>query len=198
MLERADAVRQRLSGLPAAELKRAFGAMHQLAQHMRDEPVFSCQELLRKLGLQLTIDGQGITASCSVTRLAREIGLSFGSQDERLPVLISTRISVRGRELRLVIMPLGTRPPKLTRHLINLIVQAHRARDELMEMGTATGDDGRRRDLTRLAKCSYLAPDIISAILDGRQPDDLGARKLKRISELPLPWEEQRKVLGFA
>ena len=97
-----------------------------------------------------------------------------------------------------MIMPLGTRPPKLNRHLINLIVQAHRARDKLMEMGTATGEDGRRRDLTRLAKCSYLAPDIISAILDGRQPDDLGARKLKRISELPLSWEEQRKVLGFA
>jgi site-specific DNA recombinase len=184
--------------IPAAELKRALGAMHQLAQHMRDELVFSCRALLRKLDLQLTIDGQGITASCSVTRLAREIGLAFGRQDERLPVPISTRISVRGRELMLVIMPLGARPPKHNRHLIDLIVQAHHARDELMEMGAATSDAERRRDLTRLAKYSYLAPDIISAILDGRQPDDLGARKLRRITELPRSWKEQRKVLGFA
>ena len=51
---------------------------------------------------------------------------------------------------------------------------------------------------TRLVRLSYLAPDIIEAILDGRQPRDLTADKLLAHSRLPLTWDEQRRVLGFA
>ena len=51
---------------------------------------------------------------------------------------------------------------------------------------------------TRLIRLSYLAPDIIEAILDGRQPHDLTADKLLAHSRLPLGWHEQRTVLGFA
>ena len=36
------------------------------------------------------------------------------------------------------------------------------------------------------------------AILDGRQPRDLTADKLLAHSRLPLTWDEQRTVLGFA
>jgi site-specific DNA recombinase len=51
---------------------------------------------------------------------------------------------------------------------------------------------------TRLIRLSYLAPDITRAILDGRQPRDLSVDKLLAHSRLPLTWDEQRKVLGFA
>jgi site-specific DNA recombinase len=53
-------------------------------------------------------------------------------------------------------------------------------------------------DFTRLVRLTYLAPDITQAILDGRQPRDLTAEKLLAHSRLPLAWDEQRKVLGFA
>ena len=55
-----------------------------------------------------------------------------------------------------------------------------------------------RSYFTRLVRLSYLAPDIIQAILDGRQPRDLTADKLLAHSGLPLAWHEQRRVLGFA
>jgi len=45
---------------------------------------------------------------------------------------------------------------------------------------------------------SYLAPDITEAILDGLQPPDLTAEKLLEHSRLPLAWQDQRIVLGFA
>jgi site-specific DNA recombinase len=51
---------------------------------------------------------------------------------------------------------------------------------------------------TRLVRLSYLAPDIVLAILDGRQPRDLTADKLLAHSRLPLAWHEQRSALGFA
>ena len=51
---------------------------------------------------------------------------------------------------------------------------------------------------TRLVRLNYLAPDIIEAILDGRQPRDLTADKLLAHSRLPLGWHEQRTVLCIA
>ena len=44
---------------------------------------------------------------------------------------------------------------------------------------------------------AFLAPDIVEAILHGRQPVELATARLKRI-RLPLSWAEQRLVLGFA
>ena len=44
----------------------------------------------------------------------------------------------------------------------------------------------------RLMRLNFLAPYIVVAILNGRQPVALPATRL------PLDWSEQRKVLGFA
>jgi site-specific DNA recombinase len=46
---------------------------------------------------------------------------------------------------------------------------------------------------------SYLAPDIVRAPLEGRQPIELTPTRLLRLSkDLPHDWTEQRHVLGFA
>jgi hypothetical protein len=50
---------------------------------------------------------------------------------------------------------------------------------------------------TRLVRLSYLAPDIIQAILDGCQPRNLTSDKLLTHSRLPLAWHDQRTALGF-
>lgn len=47
----------------------------------------------------------------------------------------------------------------------------------------------------RILNCSFLAPDVVEAILDGRQPAELTVQKLLR--SLPLAWAEQRQQLGF-
>jgi len=54
-----------------------------------------------------------------------------------------------------------------------------------------------RSYLTRLARLAFLAPDIVCAILEGRQPTPLTAARLMRITQLPLDWSEQTKALGF-
>jgi hypothetical protein len=52
--------------------------------------------------------------------------------------------------------------------------------------------------MTRLARLAYLSREIAQAILDSRQPVDLTAAKLKRTHTLPLDWDQQKAVLGFA
>jgi hypothetical protein len=45
---------------------------------------------------------------------------------------------------------------------------------------------------------SWLAPDITTAIINGRKPPQLTARTLMRLTpRLPAGWPEQRKLLGF-
>jgi hypothetical protein len=49
----------------------------------------------------------------------------------------------------------------------------------------------------RIVRLAYLAPDITTAILDGRQPANLTVARLTRTHEFPLAWSEQRRALGF-
>ena len=98
--------------------------------------------------------------------------------------------------------PFATAKPDA--RLIKLLIRARRLNAALM------GSDGvlfaalAKQEgvspsyFTRLVRLSYLAPDITEAILDGRQPRDLTADKLLAHSRLPLAWQDQRNVLGFA
>ena len=52
--------------------------------------------------------------------------------------------------------------------------------------------------VTRLLRLTFLAPDIVSSIVAGRQPPELTANKLMADTRLPLAWSEQRIQLGFA
>ena len=49
----------------------------------------------------------------------------------------------------------------------------------------------------RLLPLAMLAPDIVEAIAEGRQPPGLTSTQLIHAAELPLAWTEQRKLLGF-
>jgi site-specific DNA recombinase len=52
--------------------------------------------------------------------------------------------------------------------------------------------------LYTLLRLPWLAPDITTAIINGRKPPQLTAQMLMRLTpRLPANWAEQRKVLGF-
>jgi hypothetical protein len=49
-----------------------------------------------------------------------------------------------------------------------------------------------------LLRLPWLAPDIATAIINGRKPPQLTAQTLMRLTpRLPASWAEQRKLLGF-
>ncbi len=47
----------------------------------------------------------------------------------------------------------------------------------------------------RIYRLTYLAPDIIEAILDGHEPDGLSMRVLRKPA--PMEWSQQREWLGL-
>jgi hypothetical protein len=52
---------------------------------------------------------------------------------------------------------------------------------------------------SRIIRLAFLAPDMLSAIMEGRQPKDLTAIRLLQecCRGLPVDWQQQRSVLGF-
>ena len=88
--------------------------------------------------------------------------------------------------------------------LIKLIVKANAAREALdrsehQTLAELAAEQGYTRDyFAVLLRLSYLAPDITAAILDGRQPVQLNRQRLARAANLPLEWQAQREMLGFA
>ncbi len=65
----------------------------------------------------------------------------------------------------------------------------------ITELAQRCGVD--RTDVGRMIAFAFLAPDIVEAILDGRQPVELTAALLKRVRDLPISWVEQRRLLDF-
>src|SRR5689334_6193950 len=106
-----------------------------------------------------------------------------------------------GRDTRLLMDgPEATRADPV---LVRVLVRAHACKARLLQSGEASLTETSRLEgisrsyLTRLARLAFLAPDIVCAILEGRQPTPLTAARLIRITQLPLNWSEQRKALGF-
>jgi site-specific DNA recombinase len=88
--------------------------------------------------------------------------------------------------------------------LVRVLVRAHVIRDRILADKSLTLDEiAKSEDMvpsyaTRLFRLTLLAPDILSAILSGKHPPELTARKLMDDTRLPLDWNEQRRNLGFA
>ena len=196
MLHDAAPIGERWQSFSGRAADHAEHRSRELAAQVRAGSVAECRSLMQELDLQIVVEEQGITASCSLGRLLTIVGLAVEDAESsvRVPINVPTRIRRRGNELRLLFEAPG-KPAKRDPGLIALIVKAHHARQQLLEM--STGNDAHRRELTRFARLSYLAPDVTACILDGRQPDGLGPRRLMRIGELPLCWMEQRRLLGF-
>lgn len=88
--------------------------------------------------------------------------------------------------------------------LVRVLVRAHVIRDRIFADKSLPLDKIAKSEhmvpsyATRLFRLTLLAPDIIGAILAGKHPPELNARKLMDDTRLPLDWSEQRQSLGFA
>jgi len=130
--------------------------------------------------------------------------LSSATDDETQILSVPIQLRRAGREITMRIDgtdPLATAKPDT--RLIKLLIRARRFNATLLNRDDVPFAVLVKREgvspsyFTRLVRLSYLAPDIIEAILDGRQPRDLTGDKLLAHSRLPLTWHEQRTVLGF-
>ena len=131
----------------------------------------------------------------------KSIGLTFKlpSEERRRTFGINAKLVRRGMDLRIASSPdRGAAVQDADPVLVRLVTHGFAARRHLLDNEPcAMIKDYTRRHLNRLAKLSYLAPDIIASIMSGTQPPELTGRKLLRLANLPVDWAEQRTQLGF-
>ena len=108
-----------------------------------------------------------------------------------------------GREVKLVIP--GSEEEADARRdgkLVALLARAHGIRERLIagesvaEIAAADGSSSSR--IGRYARLGLLAPDIVAAAVQGKQPASMTRSSLWEATSIPLDWEGQRRLLGFA
>jgi hypothetical protein len=127
-----------------------------------------------------------------------------GLEVDTLTIRIPVRSQRRGGP-KLIMTPEGAAvpTPKPTRDetLVKALVRAYRRRRKI-ESGHAKSitDLAEQEGVTvayvcRLLPLTCLAPDIVEAILDGRQPK--GLRLAEMLGNGPFPWNAQRETWSF-
>jgi hypothetical protein len=91
-------------------------------------------------------------------------------------------------------------PPRVDNTLVKAIVRAHRWRDMLESGGYDTVRDVAKSEATdevylgRVLRLTLLAPNIVEAILAGKQPAQLQLGDLMR--QFPVVWDKQLEKLA--
>ena len=162
---------------------------HSMAEALRNGSTIEQREQLLELktGVRLNED-------------SLEIIITTPEDKKLTTISVPAKLVRKGHELKIAVPPDHRSQASLPDPvLIKLMGQAFAARRHLVE-----GNDSEvvsnysRPHLQRLARLSWLAPDIVSDILEGRQPPHLTARYLLRCGDVPLDWPGQRAFLGFA
>lgn len=126
-----------------------------------------------------------------------------------LPTTITVAVPISfarrgGRKTIIGPVPHMTPAPKYDNALVKALARAHRWR-RMIETGEyssitelAKGEKVNESYACRLLRLTLLAPEIVEAILSGRQPNDLHLRQLLR--PLSASWDEQVRCLlsGYA
>jgi site-specific DNA recombinase len=160
-----------------------FLSDRELARELPNFPIPEQRKLLGEIGVKIQL-GEA------------EIGLTIGRED-RPSISLPSRMVHRGTELKLVLDDGTTqRDPDST--LLKLVALAMSARKAIFsnKVDPLTSHYSKRH-LWQLLRISFLAPDIVAAIVEGRQPLSLTGRRLLRVTELPFDWAGQRRLLGF-
>ena len=123
--------------------------------------------------------------------------------DRNLTLTAPVHLKRVGREMKLLVDDPGdNRAPDMG--LLRIVARAHDVQTRLIEDTSFTVHDVAREEgvtaayIYVLLRLRWLAPDITTAIVNGRQPPQLNAKKLMRLTaHLPGDWTEQRALLGF-
>ncbi len=191
---------QTIMALPQVEAQaivRRRQAAHALAAKMEKAGKAELREQLQSLGLAILVHPDRIEGTIGQRLLVALLDKSPPEpQDDgiRLALTIRTKVDRRGHNLKLILRSDKQQPPKVNPTLVALLCKAEAARAQLFADGKAAQRDLK---LERLARLAFLAPDIMSAIMEGRHPPALTTRRMMQLPRIPLDWRGQRQALGF-
>jgi site-specific DNA recombinase len=181
----ADEVEQ----LVVRELCRQQGRDHQITDVAGGAWSADIRELVRTAVDRIVIYHDGI----EIALKSNAIDHTGSPTTVRLPLPPPSQIIVPGNS--------GTRPRRIDHELIRALARA-RSWMGMLQQGEfadtaeiAQGHGLSEPHVRRLLRFAYLAPDIVEAIVEGRQPRTLTVKLL--LQGIPLDWSDQRAAFGL-
>ena len=193
------------AGMPSDELRKLLGRAARTAAALGGSPGEQVK-LVRELVEKIVVDEKTIIIKLRLgPLLGGDVPSSASETASGSAVELTAAVAFkhRGIETRLVLPGLAQqdRRSRCDPALIKAIARG-RAWFEEIAMGRARSlkelakrDGISRRYIRRLIGLAFLSPELIEAILQGRQPVALTATRLTEL-DLPLDWTEQHKLLA--
>jgi site-specific DNA recombinase len=187
-------------------LKKIESKAKLLSVDLANENCTKAHAILHQVIDRITLVPGLLTITLNRKNVAALLDAQVGNNDpdeKDYALIVPFSLKRRGNEAKLIIGEQAEEPNLVDETLIKIISNAYRWMHQLQSGAAATVveiakaealDDG---EVSRVLLLAFLAPDIVEAILGGRQPLNLTARDLKRLKPLPTSWANQRQILGF-
>jgi DNA invertase Pin-like site-specific DNA recombinase len=193
------------AGMPGDQLRRLLSRAVRMAA-LLDGSAGERAKLVRELVGKIIVDEKTITIKLRRSPLLGGDVPSCASDepsDSALELTAAVAFTPRGGETKLVLPGLAQQnhSSRCDPALIKAIARGcawfeelatGRARS-LQDLAKRNGIS--RRYIRRLVDLAFLSPELVEAILQGRQPVELTATRLTEL-DLPLDWREQYKLLA--
>jgi len=128
---------------------------------------------------------------------------AIGASDPVLTLTTPIQLTRVGEQMKLLVADADdNREPDMG--LLRVLARAHDVQRQLCDdTSLSVREIARQHQITSnylyvVLRLRWLAPDIVTAIVNGRQPRQLSTKTLMRLmAKLPADWEAQRSLLGF-
>ena len=195
----------------AAQQHALLAAAETLAREWRHLDGFRVHEVIRATVTRVTVHPEEIRVDVVPQQLR---ALLLGGAGQAQPaeqaeagpachtITVPALLKRADLEMRLVVQG-NTSAAKADQTLARLVCQAMAYSEQLMAPnGLSIAELAANAAVsecyyTRVLRLGFLAPDILTAIANGRQPVGLTGTKLLSDTRLKLLWHEQGKALGF-
>ena len=151
--------------------------------------------------VDVTLDQMGVVCWLNGKDQPQPAHSGGDDRERHLTVLtIPARLKRTGIEMRMVVED-GSEPANVDPVLVRLLVRAQAIRARLLQepslpLKEIAAEEGISSSyVTRLLRLAFLAPDVVTAILNGRHSPQLTANRLMDDTRLPLDWTAQRELL---
>jgi site-specific DNA recombinase len=197
--------RLRMTAAPSEQVRKMLGRTGRLAAALSGS-LAERAKIVRELVEKVVIDEKTIIIKVRCDALLGGDVASSGSDepsDSTIELTAAVDFTRRGVETKLV-MPGTAQQNHGSRGDPALIKAVARGRTWFEELATgrarslqelARRDGITRRYIRRLVDLAFLSPELVEAILRGRQPVELTATRLTEL-DLPLDWTEQHRLLA--
>jgi site-specific DNA recombinase len=186
----------------------------QLAGELGSQAPDQVKATLMALLCRVEINSDRIEINLSRGRLAELLNgqpIDLAMRDQRLDhksddvvtLTVPARLKRVGREMRMLVENSDDQTAA-DPSLLRIVARAHDIQARLIQNAKLTVHDIAHVEQVSAAyiyvllRLPWLAPDITTAIVNGRQPPQLTAKRLMRLTpRLPTDWADQRTLLGF-